>query len=220
MDAKNRLGLRRLVESRARDVVRWLNAHGADIGPRWDRPWRSPARNRPSFEHSAKGGPLACLIEGFLKVEAGGKWADYLKSLASCGIHTWPKVMLRPSQVDCDFTINAELRGGKPYFEIGPIGEKGVVLAYFNFLAQVREVNRIRLCPNCRRWFFARRTDSKICSPRCQHSASRKTPEARAKRAAYMRKYRATVRKLDGKYVKYDLKGKRRKESRRVRRLG
>jgi len=177
MKEEYRLGLQALVKKRAWFVIHWMNAH--------------TSANRPG-----KRNRLACLIEGFLTVEAGGEWTDYLKSLESCGMPTAPTVMLRPSQLDCDFTINAELRGGKPYFEIHAIGERGVVLSYFNFLAQVGRANRVRLCPNCQRWFFARRKDSRLCSARCQTGAYRKTPKGRAKRAAYMRDYRTKTKRL------------------------
>lgn len=199
MKIEKRLGLHKLVESRGRFLVHWINAHGAD-------------------GKSAKRDPLACLVEGFLRVEAGGKWADYLKSLESCGIPTAPIVMLRPSQLDCDFTINADLQGGKPYFEIRPIGERGVLLSYFHFLSQVGQVNRVRLCPNCRRWFFARRTDSKLCSARCQDSAWRKTDAGKKARREYMRKHRKDQRERERKQY---LTGGGRKAARSIlRKLG
>jgi ribosomal protein S27AE len=184
---KNSLGLRERVQWHGKLLAQYLN--------RCAREGKSGKRD-----------PLPFLLKGFLGVEAArearhrnihDEWADFLKSLEAVGIFTAPVVLLRPSQLGCEFRVRAELRGNTPYFEIGPIGERGVLLSSFHFLTQLGEVNRVRLCPNCGRWFFARRADSRLCSARCQQSAWRKTPAGRKARAEYMRSYRKNRRQLE-----------------------
>jgi hypothetical protein len=57
-------------------------------------------------------------------------------------------------------------------------------------------LGRIRECPGCGRWFFAENEKQKVCSDTCRVKCWQKTPVGRAKRAAYMRDWRATNRKL------------------------
>ena len=53
----------------------------------------------------------------------------------------------------------------------------------------------------CEKWFYARRTDQEYCgSPVCRqrvYASKKKSPEDKAKRAAYMRKYRKILRERD-----------------------
>lgn len=79
-------------------------------------------------------------------------------------------------------------------FKAYPVDEDSQAFWSFGQLIQLELVDRVRLCPNCRRFFFARRTDSKLCSQPCCESAWRKTERGKKARAAYMKKYRRMLR--------------------------
>lgn len=57
-------------------------------------------------------------------------------------------------------------------------------------------MSRVRECPQCSNWFFAKNSKRKFCSPNCQVKHWQKTVEGRAGKAAYMRRYRATQKRL------------------------
>jgi len=57
-------------------------------------------------------------------------------------------------------------------------------------------LRRIAQCPSCRKWFVIKRVDQKFCSAKCREKAFRTTDEGKAKRAAYMRSYRETLRRM------------------------
>jgi hypothetical protein len=60
--------------------------------------------------------------------------------------------------------------------------------------------NLLRGCPQCGAWFYAERAWHKFCSPSCRakkNEKNRKTPAARTRRAEYMRRYRALLRRID-----------------------
>jgi hypothetical protein len=59
------------------------------------------------------------------------------------------------------------------------------------------------LKPECGKWFYARRKDQQFCSPACRrrsYAPKARTPEGRAKRAAYMRKRRAAQRESEDSF--------------------
>jgi len=64
-------------------------------------------------------------------------------------------------------------------------------LAVGGLLGQVRE------CKACKRWLFARRKDQRFCSGGCREKDYRSSQEGRAKRTAYMRRYRNGLRRRD-----------------------
>jgi hypothetical protein len=54
----------------------------------------------------------------------------------------------------------------------------------------------LRRCEKCRTWYAARRRDQKFCSDICRERQLRGTDEGKAKRAAYMKKYRAGLKRM------------------------
>jgi hypothetical protein len=119
--------------------------------------------------------------------------------------------------------LRAEFRpwGRGIEFRLVPEDEHSTMLYHFIQLINSGNVSRLRFCQNCHKfWYCVGRSDQRACSVNCKVSLWQKTPAGRAKRTAYMRKHRATLRKLDSKYTKNDLTGERRKESRRARKLG
>jgi hypothetical protein len=52
-------------------------------------------------------------------------------------------------------------------------------------------------CSRCMRWFVSRRKDHKFCSIACREKAFRCSDEGKAKRAAYMKRYREGLRRRD-----------------------
>jgi DNA-binding phage protein len=65
------------------------------------------------------------------------------------------------------------------------------------FAARRGLLRHIRECTQCGRWFAARRRDQHFCSAKCREKAFRKNPQGRSKRAAYMRGYRARLKRLE-----------------------
>jgi hypothetical protein len=72
-------------------------------------------------------------------------------------------------------------------------------------------MSRIRECPHCAKWFFAKNSKKEFCSKDCQekhwHHRQPKTASSRKAKAKYMRDYRATKKKLrqakaDGRKLK------------------
>ncbi len=55
-------------------------------------------------------------------------------------------------------------------------------------LAQRGSLDRVRRCI-CKKWFFAGRSDMRVCSAKCRHKLYEQTPEFKAKRRKYMRDY-------------------------------
>jgi hypothetical protein len=60
-------------------------------------------------------------------------------------------------------------------------------------------LHRLRHCDNCRRWFYARFEKQRFCSDACREKSFRSTPEGRAARAKYMRRYRSQPSAKKGK---------------------
>ena len=56
--------------------------------------------------------------------------------------------------------------------------------------ANSRELNRLRECPVCRRWFFATRKAHICCTSRCRQKRHASTPEFKEERRKYMRELR------------------------------
>jgi len=115
---------------------------------------------------------------------------------------------------DWGFNLCVEVcpRGSGLDFTAYPVGEDSRAFWCFAQLIQTGFIDRVRLCPNCRRFFFALRTDSKLCSQRCRESAWRKTDEGRKARATYMKRYRKSLKALEGAKTK----GYRRKRGRNL----
>jgi len=56
--------------------------------------------------------------------------------------------------------------------------------------ANTGELNSLRECRICKRWFFARTNDHVCCTSRCRQKLYASSPDFRAKRAKYMRALR------------------------------
>lgn len=63
-------------------------------------------------------------------------------------------------------------------------------------------------CNSCHRWFAARRVDHKYCSNSCREKTFRGSNEGKAKRAAYMKRYRAGLRRRDHESLRISKKRK------------
>jgi hypothetical protein len=71
-------------------------------------------------------------------------------------------------------------------------------------------VSRLRKCPHCSKWFFAKNSKKQFCLTDCQIKHWQQTVQGRAVKAAYMRKWRATKKKLwEAKYPGRSKKGRR-----------
>ena len=51
-------------------------------------------------------------------------------------------------------------------------------------------VQRVRRCRKCNRWFYGKFSHQEFCSPKCQQTHYKSSPEWREHRKQYMRKYR------------------------------
>ena len=118
--------------------------------------------------------------------------------------------------------LRAEFRpfGQGIEFKLVPEDEPSTVLYYFIQLFNSGNLSRLRVCRNCLKyWYCTGRSDQQACSPKCKVSLWQKTSAGRAKKAEYMRNYRATVHKLESKYRVNDPKGEMLKGSKRARKL-
>ena len=185
---KTNHGLQKIAEIQGKLLVNWLN------------------QCAPGGETDDAVPSLFALL---LRVEAGKKagrpaaeeaWSWFLNRLTSSkGQGTaLPRgegqVRLDSSEHGFNFEILAGFRGGKLHVEVIPADEQGKALMAFKILTDLGQANRVRLCPNCQRWFFAQRVDSKLCSQSCQVSEWRKSEAGRRARAEYMQNYRANPR--------------------------
>jgi hypothetical protein len=140
--------------------------------------------------------------------KAGGeslaeKWERFWKGLEAYheGNPAIPRqqrpLVLNSSEWNCQFLMVVRPRGGKLAFEFDHADETSEALVSLAMLMQLGFADRVRLCPNCGRFFFALRADSTLCSQQCRESACRKTPTGRKARAKYMRDYRKILRRLE-----------------------
>lgn len=77
------------------------------------------------------------------------------------------------------------------------------------------ELDKIRTCPICQRWFFARREDHVCCSSRCRQKLHASTPEFREERRQYMKKLRRLHKHMDLRALRAARQGLRQKANRR-----
>ena len=186
-------GLHRIAEIQGKLLVNWLN------------------QCAPGGETDDAVPSLLALL---LRVEAGKKagrpaaeeaWSWFLNKLASSkgqGAALPPgegQVRLKASEHGFNFEVLAGFKRGKLHVEVVCTEEKGKALLAFKTLTDLGQADRVRLCPNCRRWFFARRADSKLCSAPCQITSWRKTEKGRKARADYMRRFRGEQRERERK---------------------
>jgi hypothetical protein len=71
---------------------------------------------------------------------------------------------------------------------------------HFAFILRAAKRGLLKLldqCNFCKRWFVPRREDQKYCSNSCREKAFRGSDEGKAKRAAYMKRYREGLRRRD-----------------------
>jgi hypothetical protein len=97
-------------------------------------------------------------------------------------------------------TVEVPVEGGGD-FSSYPFGE-GDALFRIDRLIYEGELNRVRNCSCCNKWFFAGNSRKEYCSGSCQVRQFRKKPEQRANWAAYMRKYRHNERERSEKLRK------------------
>jgi hypothetical protein len=57
-------------------------------------------------------------------------------------------------------------------------------------------IGLVRRCPSCSAWFVVGRPWQQFCPGACREKHFRKSPEGKAMRAKYMRKYRAGLKRL------------------------
>jgi len=59
---------------------------------------------------------------------------------------------------------------------------------------------RVRECQTCAKWIAVRRMDHKFCSTLCREKDFRSSDSGRRKRAEYMRRYRATQKRMKSQF--------------------
>lgn len=83
-------------------------------------------------------------------------------------------------------------------WEWWPVGDFSAKAAYQ--VVRLEENGRLESllrCSVCGKWFFARRAWQTFCSARCRGQRYSTSPEGRAQRASYMRKYRKQEKRMD-----------------------
>ena len=107
-----------------------------------------------------------------------------------------PELETRVSRLGLDFDLAFGVEAGKDGFTLVSVNEDSNALLQFANLTDLGGARNVRSCRACDKYFYARRADARVCSPECKVALWRKTPAGRKKRAAYMRDYRAKVRRL------------------------
>jgi hypothetical protein len=79
---------------------------------------------------------------------------------------------------------------------------KDIPLGFIIIAARQGFLRHIDECHLCGGWFLSRKRDHKFCSSECREKAFRKSDEGRAKRAAYMKRYREGLRRLEQNYLR------------------
>ncbi len=69
-------------------------------------------------------------------------------------------------------------------------------------LASAGLIRRVRRCQLCSLWYVARRNHQEFCTARCRERSFRSSKQGRTARAAYMRRYRAGLRRRDRENLK------------------
>lgn len=122
--------------------------------------------------------------------------------------------LAKGSSVQMNLCAELRPRGGGIEFKIVPQDEESEHLYAWGNLLNSGNVVRLRICPNCAKfWYCSGRLDRRACSDACKVGLWQKTPQGRAKKAGYMRRYRNGLKER-GK--KQELTGKRRKASKRI----
>jgi hypothetical protein len=78
----------------------------------------------------------------------------------------------------------------------------GLIAEPLENLGRLGLLERIRQCPSCGRWLFARFERERFCSGPCREKAFRASPEGKGKRRDYMRRYRANLKRMNHNYTK------------------
>jgi hypothetical protein len=199
MTAKRRLQRERLAQgaSVGRRLMDWLNAPSAAL-----------ARNRATEDHRRITRLLdnLILLGGMGQFDLGG-WEGALDSAAR--EHAISKNELdRYRQAIKDIRKTLSLYQFHLVVESLDPGRKGdVKFAWYTgrrdgprvmlalmWLAERELLWRVRRCDKCRRWFYARRKDSRFDTLACRLAWHQSTPETRRKRAAAARERRARER--------------------------
>lgn len=112
-------------------------------------------------------------------------------------------------------TRNGWMRGWdlqRAYAGADHIPEDWQQLAVIVDLAALGLLAKVRACSRCKRWFFGKREDHQFCSTNCRVSHDRRSIAGKVKRAAYMRRYRNSLKRRDdeNKRVVRANQGKRR----------
>jgi hypothetical protein len=76
-------------------------------------------------------------------------------------------------------------------------------------LGQMGLLDRVRQCPTCGLWIFARFERERFCSSPCREKAFRGSAEGKRKRREYMRGYRARINRMDLNNLKASASGRR-----------
>jgi hypothetical protein len=76
-------------------------------------------------------------------------------------------------------------------------------------LSELGLIDRIRECPTCGRWLFARFERERFCSGPCREKAFRASAEGKEKRRKYMQSYRARLKRMEQNYLKTSSKARR-----------
>lgn len=85
---------------------------------------------------------------------------------------------------------------GRVDFRLRPCRDRDRALLALGELHALGETGRVKLCPNCGRFFYAPRRDRQACSANCKVSLWQKTPAGRETKRLYMQQTRAKQKRL------------------------
>ena len=95
-----------------------------------------------------------------------------------------------------EFYLDSRARTSSKVYRLAPR------LAAIQSLGRAGLLSLVRKCPNCRRWFVAKRKNQRFCKSSCWRKKYLKSAHGRAQRAKQMRRYRANRKRYDEKEKK------------------
>lgn len=197
MDSKGNLRIAEADANRGRAIAEWLNRK------HFDRPISSAARligvlvvgQRELLKRGIA--PHKALLMAF-EIGFRGQMLPLEQSyFASSRQEELQRALLKRSCVQVKARAEIRRVGSRLRFELVSEDKDSEMLCHFGELINSGNVLRLRKCPNCKKyWYCEGRADKTVCSLRCKVALWQKTPEGRAAKAASMRKWRATKKRL------------------------
>ncbi len=187
MSEKNRRTLLRTYtgEEECRAMVAWLNKDGQTPAGLRIQAWISflhfVSKAAPSLAGAVGTLDLKRVIAAVAKGQGGSRAESLRRLLKDPGL---PKDRVR---VKVTFEGVGETRRVVPVIAADTV--EGEALLTVVRISQKGVLNRLKKCPRCGKWFFARFRHQRFCQPKCQQEHFRDSDAWKAHRREWMRDY-------------------------------